>query len=350
MSLIPVIQLNKLTKTYKRKNALVNTSFTVYQGELCGVAGLTGSGKTTLFNILCGFIRDYSGSATIAGKDVTSESTAIKRLAGFVPAEPGLPDELRAIDVIRFSAGIRGYLDEARLASLFEHFAISRKKYVKKMTLSERKRLAIACAAFFAPQVLIMDEPMLGLDNRMKERLFEFLIKEKERGTTILMTCSDYEEAERICSSVVVMHKGSVVNTSEKEKMFKLDTHRVSVLSDDDLSSVFQFFRLSPTVEPNGYISFIYTGKIDDLISAFSHYSIKDLNITYPSLGETVAGLYENQSREQENEKSSAPQYIEPAEDSGRELFSSSVKAESEAKNLSAEQENNTQSDGESNE
>lgn len=144
------------------------------------------------------------------------------------------------------------------------------------------------------------------------------------------------------------MHKGSVVNTSDKEKLFKLDTRRVSVLSDDDLSPVFQLFRISPTVEPNGYISFIYTGKIDDLISAFSHYRIKDLNITYPSLGETVAGLYESQSKEQE-EDSSALRYTEPVEDSGRELFSS-TQAESEAKNVQTEQENNTQSDGESNE
>ena len=323
MPSVPVIQLNKLTKTYKGKKALVNTSFSVYQGELCGVAGIPGSGKTTLYNILCGLIRDYSGEAYIAGKNVTFDSAYIKRSAGFVPAEPGLPDELRAIDLVKFASGVRGYCDETRLAYLFEHFAVSRKKYAGRMTLSERKRAAIITAAFFSPQILIMDEPTLGLDNRMKERLFDFLIKEKEKGTTILMTCTDYEEARTVCSSVVVMHKGSVINTSEKEQLVKLGTRKVSVLPLDDITSLLKLFRLTPTLEPNGYISFLYTGEINDLILALSHYRIKDLNITYPSIGETVAELYE--SREETDEDSTYDTvtiYDESPKSAAKELYS----------------------------
>lgn len=324
MPLNPVIQLNKLTKAYKGKNALVNTTFTVYQGDLCGVAGIPGSGKTTLYNVLCGLIRDYAGTATIAGKNVTFDTLAIKRIAGFVPAEPSLPEELRAIDVVRFAAGIRGYCDESRLAVLFEQFSIVRKKPVRKMTISERKRLAIISAAFFSPQILIMDEPMLGLDNRMKERFFDFLVREKEKGTTILMTCTDYEEAQTLCSSVVVMHKGSVVNNSQKEQFVKLNTRRVSILSDDNLEPVVRYFRLNPILEPNGYISFLYKGEIDALILALSHYTIKDLNITYPSLGETVATLYKEQEEEQfEKSQSPSTPHVYPIDDNERDLYSS---------------------------
>lgn len=325
MPLNPVIQLNKLTKAYKGKNALVNTTFTVYQGDLCGVAGIPGSGKTTLYNVLCGLIRDYAGTATISGKNVTFDTLAIKRMAGFVPAEPSLPEELRAIDVVQFAASIRGYCDEARLATLFEQFSIARKKPVRKMTISERKRLAIISAAFFSPQILIMDEPMLGLDSRMKDRFFDFLVKEKEKGTTILMTCTDYEEAQTICSSVVVMHKGSVVNNSQKEQFVKLNTRHVSILSDDNLEPVVRYFRLNPILEPNGYISFLYKGEIDELILALSHYKIKDLNITYPSLGETVATLYQEQEEEQ-FEKSKTQQIpVYTIDENERDLYSSNA-------------------------
>lgn len=324
MPLNPVIQLNKLTKAYKGRNALVNTTFTVYQGDLCGVAGIPGSGKTTLYNVLCGLTRDYAGMATIAGKNVTFDTLPIKRMTGFVPAEPSLPEELRAIDVVRFAANIRGYCDEARLAALFEQFSIVRKKPVRKMTISERKRLAIVCATFFSPQILIMDEPMLGLDNRMKDRLFDLLVKEKEKGTTILMTCSDYEEAGTICSSVVVLHKGSVVNNSQKEQLAKLNTRHISILSDDNLEPVMRYFRLNPIIDPNGYISFLYKGEMNPLIMALSHYKIKDLSITYPSMGETVATLYKEQEEEMLQKPLQTPSPIyEAADDNGRDLYSS---------------------------
>ncbi len=324
MPLNPVIQLNKLTKSYKRKSALVNTTFTVYQGDLCGVAGIPGSGKTTLYNVLCGLIRDYAGTATIAGKNVTFDTLNIKRITGFVPAEPSLPEEMRAVDIVRFAASIRGYCDEARLANLFEQFSVARKKFVHKMTISERKRLAIISAAFFSPQILIMDEPTLGLDNRMKDRFFDFLVKEKEKGTTVLMTCNDYEEAQTVCSSVVVMHKGSVVNNSQKEQFVKLNTHRVSILSNDNLEPVVRYFRLNPIVEPNGYISFLYKGELDKLILALSHYTIKDLSITYPSLGETVATLYQEQEQEEfEKVKTQTVPPLYPIDENERELYSS---------------------------
>ncbi|MBQ5566147.1 MAG: ABC transporter ATP-binding protein [Clostridia bacterium] len=295
-----VITLDKVSKYYTKRPALGDTTFVVNKGDFFGIAGPKKSGKSTIINLIMDFIRPTSGSVTVMGQKSTSLSLDKKKKIGFMPSNPTYCETMKAIDVVRTAARIKGVNDHDAVMSLCKHFSVDKNKKVGDLPLSCRKKIAIVIALMGNPQLVIMDNPFVSLDVDTKNKLAHYLLDLNKEGVTVVISDRNIELLQQICSRIAIMRKGSLLEISEKQVLLKSDTRRVSLKTKDDLSALYTLFRITEITEDSGYISFLYKQDINELVQALTHYNLDDLQITLPSLGDALVRYYEKKL-EQEN-------------------------------------------------
>ncbi len=295
-----VITLEKVSKYYTKRPALADVTFAVNKGDFFGIAGPKRSGKSTITNLIMDFVRPTKGSITVLGDKSTAKSMKTKKKIGYMPSNPTYCDTMKAIDVIKTAAKLRGIQDFSSVVELCKHFGVERGRRVYSLPLSSRKRIGIVIALMGSPELVIMDNAFVGLDTETKNKLARYLLDLNKSGVTIVITDRNMELLQQLCSRIAIMRKGTLLEISEKEVLMKSDTRRVSILTQDDLSSLYSLFRISEITEENGYISFLYKNDMNLLVDALTHYNLEDLQITLPSLGDALVRYYEKKL-EQEN-------------------------------------------------
>lgn len=228
-----MIQLKNLSKSYtKSKNkvdAVKNLSLNIEKGELFGFLGPNGAGKTTTIKMIIGLLNPDQGEITINGTDALKNRLAAKKMIGFVPEEPLLYDKMRGGDFLSFIADVyevesakRSYITE--LAELFEikdKLGDSISSYSHGM----RQKTAIIAALLHDPEVLILDEPIIGLDPKasfnLKDKLKEFC----SRGKTVFFSTHVMEVAEKLCHRVGIIRKGELLAAAPFEELKKQSAH-----------------------------------------------------------------------------------------------------------------------------
>ncbi len=290
-----IIILDKASKYYTKKPALGDTTFAVYKGDFFGIAGPKKSGKSTIINLMMDFTRPSSGHVTIFGKRVSSLTADQKALIGFMPSNPIYCESMKAIDVVKTAAKIKGVSDNEHIMMLCKHFNVDKNKKIGSLPLSCRKKVAIVIALMGNPEIVIMDNAFVALDKETKNKLAHYLLDLNDRGTTVVISDRNIDLLQQICTRIAIMRKGSLLEISEKEVLIKSNTRRVSIKTKDDLSDLYTLFRIKEVDDSNGYISFLYKQDMNTLISALSTYDLDDLQITLPSLGDVLVGIYEKQ-------------------------------------------------------
>ncbi len=214
--MVPMIQLEKLTKEYKSVKALRGVDLTVERGELFAYLGPNGAGKTTTIRILTGLTRLGSGNAWLAGHHVEKEGLAAKRTCGLVPQSINLDQELSVwenLDIhgrlFHMPAAKRAERSEALLG----YVGLLERKHsiVKTLSGGMRRRLMIARALLHEPGILFLDEPTVGLDAAIRRRIWALIKKIQRDGTTIFLTTHYIEEAEFLAGRVAFLDEGAVV-------------------------------------------------------------------------------------------------------------------------------------------
>ncbi len=295
-----IITLDKVSKYYTKRPALGEITFVINKGDFFGIAGPKKSGKSTIINLIMDFIRPTSGSVTVMGQKSRQLSLDKKKQIGFMPSNPCYCETMKAIDVIKTAAKIKGVQDKEAVISLCKHFNVERNRRISSLPLASRKKIAIVIALMGNPQLVIMDNAFVGLDSEIKNKLAHYLLDLNKEGVTVVVTDRNMDLLQQVCSRIAIMRKGSLLEISEKNVLMKSDTRRVSVKTDDDLSALYSLFQITEITEDNGYISFLYKKDINLLINALTHYNLDDLQITLPSLGDALVRYYEKQL-EQEN-------------------------------------------------
>ena len=211
-----MIEVQNLTHRYGDRVALANVSFAVKKGEIFGLLGPNGGGKSTLFRILCTMMTPTGGSATIAGHDVVRDSAAVRRLVGVVFQTQSLDKALTVEENLRAQGhlhGLSGAVLRERMESAMERLGLAdrRKDLVDTLSGGLRRRVEIAKALLHRPQVLLMDEASSGLDPAARRDLSRHVenLRESE-GVTILLTTHILPEADR-CDRLVLLHQGKIV-------------------------------------------------------------------------------------------------------------------------------------------
>ncbi|MDY3919331.1 MAG: ABC transporter ATP-binding protein [Candidatus Limivivens sp.] len=194
-------------------------SFEIEDGETFGLLGPKGSGKTTLFGMLAGFVCPTQGTCSINGKIPGAAQEGIIRFMGCLPERLSLPEDMTAVAYLRFVAELRGIRNLERALQVMEHFEIDPDIRIEKIRKGQRRMLALACALVHHPRVLLLDEPDRNLDPMLQARLDSLLLEEKARGTTMLITSENYTDMERVCDRIGLLRRGSLVNIDDAASM-----------------------------------------------------------------------------------------------------------------------------------
>ncbi len=209
------IDVSSLTKRYDTVTALTDVSFQVQAGEIMGFLGPNGAGKTTAMRILTGMIAPTSGTVRIDGLDVTTQTLEVRRRIGYLPEHIALYPELRVREYLSYRASIKGVPRGQRAARVNE--ALERcaagevsRRLIGRLSKGYRQRVALADCLLGQPQILILDEPTVGLDPH-QIRQTRALITELGRTTTILLSTHILPEVEMTCHRVTIINQGRIV-------------------------------------------------------------------------------------------------------------------------------------------
>ncbi|MGN6712605.1 ABC transporter ATP-binding protein [Anaerocolumna jejuensis] len=210
-----VIEVNNLTKDYDHGRGIYDVSFEVNKGETLGFLGPNGAGKSTTMRHLMGFAAAQKGSAKILGMESRKEYAKILAHVGYLPGEVALPEGLNGTGFINMMQGLRKAKDQGRLEKLLDIFSIDLQQNVKRMSIGEKRKLAVVAAFMNDPDILLLDEPTSGLDPVMQEKFIEFIKEEKKRGKTILLSSHIFAEVEALCDRIAIIKEGKIVSVVE---------------------------------------------------------------------------------------------------------------------------------------
>jgi len=221
----PAVVTRALRKEFGELVAVESLDLTIRRGEVFGLLGPNGSGKTTTIRMLCGLLVPTSGDATVVGFDILTQSEQLRRNIGYMSQRYGLYDELTVYENIRFYAsvyGLRGEVREARIRELMEDLGLTPRRDQMAGTLSGgwKQRLALASATAHEPQMLFLDEPTAGVDPAARRRFWQITYDLAKAGTTILVTTHYMDEAAR-CERVALLSRGHLIALGTPDEVSK---------------------------------------------------------------------------------------------------------------------------------
>jgi ABC-2 type transport system ATP-binding protein len=219
----PPVRTDKLTKVFDGVTAVDGITFDIHTGEVFGVLGPNGSGKTTTIRMLCGLLTPTSGSATVAGFDVLTQSEEIRRNIGYMSQKFGMYDDLTVAENLDFYSslyGLAGQEKKERMYELFDDLGLRPRINQLVGTLSGgwKQRISLACAIAHHPAVLFLDEPTAGVDPAARRRFWDTIYGLAKAGTTILVTTHYMDEAAR-CQRIAFLSRGHLIAIGTAEEV-----------------------------------------------------------------------------------------------------------------------------------
>ncbi|HYA86049.1 MAG TPA: ABC transporter ATP-binding protein [Nitrospirota bacterium] len=232
-----MIKLINLTKKYGKLTAVNNINLNVAQGEIFGFLGPNGAGKTTTIRMMAGLLQPTSGTALIGGFDIQTEPLKAKFITGFIPDRPFLYEKLTAMEFMYFIAQLYEMQDsDKRISGLLNLFGLSdwQDELIENFSHGMKQRLVMASALLHDPKVLVVDEPMVGLDPR-GARLVKDIFKElASKGVTVFMSTHTLEIVEQMCTRVAIINNGDIIAEGSVE-----DLGRIARMEKSHLEPIF---------------------------------------------------------------------------------------------------------------
>ena len=255
-----MIRVFGLTKDYGSRRAISDLTFHAEKGEILGFLGPNGAGKTTTMRILTGYMPPTSGEASIGGHDIVEESLAVRRLVGYLPETVPLYPDMTLYEYLKYMADLRKLKNSRqRIYETLEMVQLSDRAqgYIGKLSKGMRQRIGLAQALLHRPEVLILDEPTIGLDPQQVVK-FRELIRSIGKDRTVLLSTHILPEVQQVCDRVLIINKGRIVaeDTPEQLQARLTGVQRVFVRVRDDISdllpqvaSIAGVIKLSPRTE-----------------------------------------------------------------------------------------------------
>lgn len=225
-----MIEVNRVCKSFGQQKVLQEMSFFVNKGEIVGLLGPNGSGKTTMIRLLNGVITPDSGTMEVGGYNPLLEGNPIRQMSGIVTEGAGLYHEMSGSDNLHFFAKLYGVADRKRITYLLEQFDLTKHqhKLVGTYSTGMKKRLGLAKALLHNPKLLFLDEPTNGLDPEGIQMVIHYLSKlNREQGTTILLCSHVLHQVENLCNTYVFMENGRVITQGTKREIEQRYMHEV---------------------------------------------------------------------------------------------------------------------------
>lgn len=287
-----IIEVDQLTKYYGKSRGIRQLSFSVEEGELFGFIGPNGAGKSTTIRLLLSLIHPTSGSARVFGKDITKEGPTIREQVGYLPSEVFYYDDMRVVDLLKYSASFYDVDSAERMKYLSDLMGLEMNRRIRDLSFGNKKKVGIVQGLLHSPKLLLLDEPTSGLDPLMQRKFFDLIREENKRGVTVFFSSHFLGEVQRLCQRVAIIREGSLVELANIASLQKNNYKKVRV-------SIEQAINLSdlPGVaniqKEDGTTQFFYRGDINLLLRHLNGLQLEDLNIEEPTLEEIFMHYYE---------------------------------------------------------
>jgi ABC-2 type transport system ATP-binding protein len=286
-----VIELNYLTKLYSNNHGVKNVFLNVEKGEIYGLIGPNGAGKSTIIRTMLNLLHPSSGTVMINGLDSVSNYTKILASVGYLPGELHYYDNMRAINILKYSEKFYGKDCSVRRNELASLLDFDLHMSVNKLSLGNKKKLGIIDAMQHEPEILILDEPTSGLDPLMQRKFFDLLKDFKNNGNTVLFSSHVLSEVQKVCDRVAIIKDGEVVKVEDMSIINNQKVKQVKIKTLGQLNSELEGLS-GFKVNEDGY-EFLYKGEINKLMSYLNGYEVLDLEINEPNLEDVFIHFYE---------------------------------------------------------
>jgi ABC-2 type transport system ATP-binding protein len=221
-----VIRVDQLTKRYGDLSAVDRLTLDVGEGELFGFLGPNGAGKTTTIRIMMGILKASSGRVSLGGHDIEKEPEEAKAITGFVPDRPVIYEKLSGYEFLRFVGQLRRLDDGllgSRIPATLEQFELTewRHELVESYSHGMKQRLVLCAALLHRPKILIVDEPMVGMDPKGARKLKDLLRDLARQGNTLFVSTHSIGVAEEICQRVAIIHRGKLIASGTLDELHR---------------------------------------------------------------------------------------------------------------------------------
>lgn len=285
-----IIKIDSLVKRYKELIALDHFSLDIKEGEIFGLLGPNGSGKTTTINCILGLLKYDKGNVRVFGEEMKPDSHDLKRNIGVVMQNVAVFDELTVYENIDYFCGL--YITDAKTRKQYVKEAIEfvdltsfEKFYPKKLSGGLLRRLNIACGIAHKPKLIFLDEPTVAVDPQSRNKILEGIVKLNKDGATIIYTSHYMEEVEQICTRIAIMDKGKnlAIGTNEELKKMIKNNESISIeilnldkTAHEDLKQLPHVYK---TTYDDKILKLYYSGGKHNLIRVLDY--LKDKNIPF---------------------------------------------------------------------
>jgi sodium transport system ATP-binding protein len=224
-----MITTNNLTKIFQDKKrgeirAVDSVNMECKAGRVFGLLGLNGAGKTTLMRLLSTSLKPTSGTAQVAGYDIVAQPEKVKSKIGFLSSDTGLYNRLTAEETVRYFGRLNGMDDEklkTRVGEIFDRFGMNefKNRRVDKLSTGMRQKVSIARTFVNDPEVLILDEPTVGLDVVTSRSIIQFVKESKQADKCILFSTHVMWEAQKLCDDIAIIHQGKILDVGTLDQL-----------------------------------------------------------------------------------------------------------------------------------
>lgn len=276
-----IIAVHSMTKDYGKDKGIFNFDFSVKQGEIFGLVGTNGSGKTTTLRHLMGFLKPDSGSCEIAGLNCWKNPKEIMKKVGYVPREIDFPDVGTGTSFLKLQAQFLGIKDMGYTNRLVNMFKLDTDAPLKRMSKGMKQKTALVAAFMAKPDILLLDEPSTGLDPLMRDTLIELILEQRNRGATVFMSSHIFKELEDTCDRVAFIHNGKMIDTVSRN-MYDPSMpkqYRIGFAENAEYQKFIQSGGFSIVRQNDTYKHLILTAGNPDINKLFSE--LKKYNIRY---------------------------------------------------------------------
>jgi ABC-2 type transport system ATP-binding protein len=290
----PVIQLEKLTKSYGSSRGIIDIDLAVEQGEIFGFLGPNGAGKTTTIRTMLDLIRPTGGRALVFGVESSVDPVAIHRRVGYIPGEFALYDRLTGKQTLEYFANLRGGVDAAYQASLIERFDLDPTRRFREYSKGNKQKVGVIIALQHRPELLVLDEPTSGLDPIVQNTFFETLRQTVVDGATIFLSSHILSEVEKTCDRVAIIREGRLAKLDTVEGLRDLAHHQVELRFAGPVpAAAFEALPgVSDLVVDDHVMRMRVAGAITPVVRAAAQYELLDFVSREPSLEETFLAQY----------------------------------------------------------
>ncbi len=277
MSSDPAIATAGLTKDYGSGHGLFGLDLEVARGEVFGFLGPNGAGKSTTMRLLLDLIKPTSGSARILGLDTAEQSLEIRRRVGFLPGDFALYPKLTGRAVLDYLARLRGGVDPRVRDDLAERFEADLDRPLRQLSTGNRQKLGLIQAFMHEPELLILDEPIAGLDPLVQQSFHSLLREVAAQGRTVFLSSHTLSEVERVTQRLAILRRGRLVVVDSLENLRKVAVHRLEIEFAQPVDA--QTFRELPSVrdvDVNGKtVTVSFEGSADAVVKAAAAHEVR---------------------------------------------------------------------------